>query len=166
MTRTAKAGASLAAVAASVAIAAAPPAPVKPWVPDASMPCDWWLSGPNGKELHASIGYGDDDPVLTVSDRAFLPFTEEQDVPVTLRFDRDPKRVATATGWSSSVVGDGHRMLGLYLDARMRRAMGGARRMEILHRGKVLVDLPLARTPSRSALEKCVRPKGRKGDSE
>lgn len=168
MTRRAKLGAAaLAALAATVpvALAAAPASPpVKQWVLENV--CDWWLSGPNGKELHASIGQGDDNPVLTVSDRAFLPFSEEERVPVTLRFDGNPKRESRASGWVSSVVGDGQRMLGLFLNAPARRAMGGARQIQIFHRGKLLVDFPLANTPTRAQLDKCTRPKDQKGDSE
>lgn len=146
--------------------AAAPAAPVKPWEEVGDVGCSWWLSGPNGKELHASIGQGDDDPVLTISDRAFLPFTEEMRVPVTVRLNRDRKRSFAATAWSSSIVGDGERMMGMFPDRRARRALGGARRLEVAYAGKVLVDIPLARTPSRAELDRCTRPKGLKGNSE
>lgn len=96
--------------------------------------------------------------MLTVSERAFLPFAEDQRVPLVLRFDRDPRRVADASAWSSSVVGDGERMLGMYLTAAARKAFGGATRIEILHHGKLLADIPLAATPSQAALDACVRP--------
>ena len=132
--------------------------PVKPWTVEGDIGCSWWLSGPNGKELHASIGQGDDDPVLTVAERAFLPFAETDDVPLVLRFDRDPRREATASAWVSSVVGDGERMLGMYLTAAARKAFGGARRIEILHKGQVLTNIPLAATPSQAELDACVRP--------
>jgi len=139
-------------------VAMAQPAPVKPWTAEGDIGCSWWLSGPNGREHHASIGSGDEDPVLTVSDKAFLPFLETDRVPLVLRFDGDPKRQASATAWSSSVVGDGERMLGMYLTAAARKALGGARRIEIVHKGKVLADIPLAATPSQAALDACVRP--------
>lgn len=138
--------------------------PVKPWVLEND--CSWWLSGPDGKELHASIGQGDDDPVLTIADRAFLPFTEEERIPVVLRFDGDPKREAPETAWVSSIVGDGERMLGTFLSAEARQAMGGAIRMEVVHQDKVLTELPLAATPSQAELDACVVPPGPKGDSE
>ena len=64
------------------------------------------------------------------------------------------------------MVKGNERMLGLFLDRRLRRAMGGARRMEIFHQGKLLVDLPLAQTPTSAALGKCTQPKGRQTDSE
>ena len=141
-------------------------APVKPWTAEGDIGCSWWLSGPNGKELHASIGQGDDDPVLTVAERAFLPFAETDDVPLVLRFDRDPRREATATAWVSSVVGDGERMLGMYLTAAARKALGGATRIEILHQGKVLTDIPLAGTPSQAELDACVRPPNENSEEE
>jgi len=162
-------------LAATAATAAAPPpapkaiaqpAPVKPWVPHAEADCDWWLSGPNGKEHHASIGQGDDDPVLTVSEKSFLPFAETDDVPLVLRFDGDPKREAEASAWVSSVVGDGERMLGMYLRPAARKAMGGANRIEILHKGKLLADIPLAATPTQAALDACVRPPNPNSEEE
>jgi hypothetical protein len=157
--------ASLAAIALLVALAA-PAAPVKPWEEEGDVGCHWWLSGPDGREHRASIGQGDDDPVLSISDRAFLPFTEEMRVPLTVRVDGNRKRSFTASAWSSSIVGDGERMMGMFLDARARRALGAARRLEVIHAGKVLVDIPLAKTPSRAMLDKCTRPKGLKGDQE
>ena len=146
--------------------AMAQPAPVKPWAIDGDIGCSWWLSGPNGKEHHASIGQGDDDPVLTVSEQAFLPFAETDDVPLVLRFNRNPKRQATASAWVSSVVGDGERMLGMYLRPAARKAMGGATHIEILHKGKVLSDIPLAATPSQAALDACVRPPNPNSEEE
>ena len=99
----------LAAAAPAAPVAMAQPAPVKPWVPNAETPCDWWLSGANGKELRASIGIGDDDPVLTVADTAFLPFSESDLVLVTLRFDRDDRRMAApkagSAAWSRAMSG-------------------------------------------------------------
>lgn len=146
--------------------AMAPPAPVKPWAVDGDIGCHWWLSGPNGREHHASIGQGDDDPVLTVSEKAFLPFAETDNVALVLRFDGNPKRQATASAWVSSVVGDGERMLGMYLRPAARKAMGGAKRIEILHKGKVLADIPLAATPSQAQLDACVRPPNANSEEE
>ena len=148
------------------AFAAASPAPVKPWEVHGDVGCSWRLDGPDGKVLRASIGMGDDDPVLTIYDRAFLPFTEEQRVPLKLRFDRDPARVASAEAWSSSVLGDGERMLGMYLRADARRGLGGATLIEVLHEGKVLTAIPLAATPSQLELDACVRPPGTEHSDE
>lgn len=148
----------LASLAAGLALPAVQPGAVKPWAVVGDIGCHWWLSGPNGKEHHASIGQGDDDPVLSVSDKKFLPFSESDEVSLVLRFDRDPKREATATAWVSSVVGDGERMLGLVLRAPARKAMGGATRIEIVHQGKVLADIRLAATPSQATLDACVVP--------
>ena len=158
MMRRARAGAAALLAAVVLIGGATPPAPVKPWTDEGDIGCRWWLSGPNGRELHASIGQGDEDPVLTVAERAFLPFAETDTVPLVLRFDRDPRRQASASAWVSSVVGDGERMLGMYLTAAARKAFGGANRIEILHQGKLLADIPLAATPSQATLDACVRP--------
>lgn len=130
----------------------------QPWVEEGDVGCHWRLSRPDGKEYHASIGQGDDDPLLTVSEKSFVPFAETERVTLVLRFNGDSKREAAATAWSSSVVGDGERMLGMYLDAAARKAMGGATRIEMLHQGKLLADIPLAATPSQAMLDGCVRP--------
>lgn len=148
------------------ALAAASPVRVEPWTVAGDIGCSWRLNGPEGKQLRASIGMGDDDPVLTIYDRAFLPFTEEQRVPLTLRFDRDPARAASAEAWSSSVLGDGERMLGMYLRADARRGLGGASLIEVLHQGKVLTAIPLAATPSQAELDACVRPPGTEHSDE
>lgn len=149
-----------------LALLLAPAAPIKPWAVDGDIGCRWWLSGPNGKEHHASIGQGDDDPVLSVTDKAFLPFDETADVPLLLRFDGDPRREAAAVAWSSSIVGKGERMLGMYLRAPARKAMGGAKRIELLSNGKVLTDIPLAATPSQAALDACVVPRDARREDE
>ncbi len=44
--------------------------------------------------------------MLTIAEQAFLPFAETEDVPLVLRFDRDPKREVAATAWSSSTAGN------------------------------------------------------------
>ena len=148
----------LASLAAGPALPAVKPLAVKPWAVVGDIGCHWWLSGPNGKEHHASIGQGDDDPVLSVSDKAFLPFAETDKVPLMLRFNGESTREATAMAWVSSVVGDGERMLGMVLRPAARKAMGGATRIEIVHQGKVLADIRLAATPSQATLDACVVP--------
>ncbi len=156
-----------AAIAAMAGASSATANPVKPWTVEGDAGCDWWLSGPNGREHHASIGRGDDDPVLTISEQSFLPFAEDATVPLVLRFNRDPRREARAEAWSSSIVGDGERMLGMYLRAPARAAMGGANFIEVLHKGKVLSAIPLAATPGKADLDACVTPPGTEhSDSE
>lgn len=105
-------------------------------------------------------------PVPTIADRAFVNFTEEERIPVILRFDGDSRREATASAWVNRVVGDGERMLGLYLSAEARRVMSGASRIEVVHSGKTLTELPLAATPSLTELDACVVPPGHQGDSD
>ena len=146
-------------------VSMAQPAPVKPWVEEGDIGCSWGITGPNGKTHRASIGTGDDDPVLSLDDAAFVALPEYGRVPVTLRFDGNPKRIATGSAWTGIVL-DGERSLGMFLDATARKAMGGARRIEVIHDGKTLLDMPLAKTPSLKQLEKCTWPKGRKGDQE
>jgi hypothetical protein len=165
-------GAALLSVAAGTGTAAAmgaggasPSNPVKPWVPDAQVDCDWWLSDLDGKSLRASIGRGDDDPVLTINDRGFLKFTESDSPTVTLRADGDPTKAIELTGWVSSDVG-GTRMFGVYLQAEARRIFGGATRVEILDASGTLADQMLEATPTQAELDACVRPPSEHSEEE
>jgi hypothetical protein len=137
---------------------------VKPWEWESS--CQWWLSREDGHSLRASIGSGEGTLILTLDDPAFLAFSEEDRPRVDVIFDGDASRTVTAEGWSSH-VGDETAMLGLELDADALRKLGGATSLELRHKGRSLFSLPLAATPSQSALEACVPPPpGPDSDSE
>ena len=71
-----------------------------------------------------------------------------------------------AEGWVSHGA-EKSSMFGLYLDARARRAMAGATRLELSRDGKPVIDLFLSDTPSRAELNACVPPpKGPNSDEE
>ena len=57
-------------------------------------------------------------------------------------------------------------MLGMYLRADARRAMGGADWIEVLHEGKLLTAIPLSQTPSQAALDACVTVRGPNSEEE
>lgn len=140
------------------AIAAAPPAPVKPWVSQGDIGCRWGLSGPNGKSHVASIEQGD-ELMLSLSDAAFLSWSEMERPRVELIFDRDPKRRVFAQGWAThSGAGSTSSSFGLYLDAAARKALSRATRLELRRDGRPVIDLLLAATPSQAELDACVPP--------
>jgi len=143
----------------------APSSPVKPFVLDQE--CVWWLSGDDGQRLRASIegSYSDEDPVLTVADPVFFRIGESESPRVTLRIDGDRSRKIVLKDWSTH-VGTETAMLGMYLTARARRILDGARRIEIAIGGELLLDLPVAAMPSAAELQACVFPKSVRSDTE
>jgi hypothetical protein len=154
----------LAAMLASGSAAAAPIAPVKPWVLDND--CDCWLSRVDGHSHRASISRDWANVSMGLSDFAFDPWPQSDAVRVEVMFNHDPKRRVSVEGSISHLSG-APTMLGFSLDAGARRALGGATRIEVLQDGKTVVDLPLAETPSQAQLDFCVPPPRTKdSDSE
>jgi hypothetical protein len=142
---------------------AAPANVVKPW--DKESECSWWLSADDGKSLHASIGQSPDGVVLTLSDPVFKTWSESEFHKVELRFNKDPKRKMVGEGWVS--LGGGHaQMFGLFLDAAGMKAMDRATLLEVRRSGVVIVELPLAATPTEAELKGCIMPPSEHSDSE
>ena len=136
---------------------------IRPWFH--ARYCSWWLSRDDGKRHFASIGQGD-ELMLSLSDPAFLSWPDTGRPRVELTFDRDPRRRVTAEGWVTH-GGEESSSFGLYLDARARRAMARATRLELRRDGKPIIDLLLSRTPSKAELDACVPPpKGPNSDEE
>ncbi|MCY7281093.1 MAG: hypothetical protein LH610_09415 [Sphingomonas bacterium] len=157
----------LLALAVGIAPSAASPAPVKPWVPHAEVECNWWLSGADGKSHAASIEQGD-ELMLSLSDAAFVAWSELEQPQVELIFNNDPKRSVFVEGWAThGGAGSTSSTFGLYLDAAARRTLGGATRLKLRRDGKAIIDMRLAATPSQAALDACVPPpKGPNSDEE
>lgn len=133
----------------------APAQAAKPWKKESE--CGWWLSGPDGKSLRASISQGSDGLILTFADPVFRTWSEEDRPLVELRFDKQAGRRATAEGWVS-LGDDAASMFGLYLDALARKAMDRATTLELSRDGKVALTMPLAGTPAQAELDACVPP--------
>lgn len=143
--------------------AAADAAPIKPW--DKESECSWWLSGPDGKIHHASIGQSPDGVVMTLSDPAFKTWSESDFHKVELRFNKDAKRKMVGEGWVS--LGGGQTsMLGVFLDAAGMKAMDRATFLEVRRGGVLAMELPLAATPTEAELKACIMPPSEHSDSE
>ena len=153
----------LAALLSGAAGAVAPATPVgsaaKPWEATPDMDCDWWLSREDGHSHRASIDQGS-GLSMGLSDTAFDTWPQSDHVPVLLRFNHDAKRMVTVDAWVTHSDG-APTMIGFILDARARRALGGATRLEVVDHGKTLVDLPLAATPSAASSKPASRRKSR-----
>jgi hypothetical protein len=103
---------------------------------------------------------------MGLSDAGFDAWPQSDHLPVQLMFDHDPKRTVTVDASVTHTAG-APTMLGFHLDADARRALGGATRLELLRDGKLIVDMPLAATPSQAKLDFCVPPpKTEDSDSE
>lgn len=147
----------LAAGIAAQASAAAPGAAAKAWKLQPNG-CEWLITGEDGRSHVASISRGD-ELMLSLTDAAFLGWSESERPRVELVFDGDPERRVFAEGWATHAgEGSTSSSFGLYLDAQARRALGGATRMELRRDGKPVFDLPLAATPGQAELDACVPP--------
>ena len=141
-------------------------APVKPWVADADLGCNWRITGPDDRSLVASIEQGD-ELMLTLDDPAFLGWSELERPQIELTFDQNPGKRVLVKGWAThGVAGSTSSTFGLYLDAATRRALGGARRLVLRRGGRPVIDLPLAATPDAAELDACVPPKDKHSDEE
>jgi len=135
---------------------AAEPAPVKQWVKTKEADCDWWLSREDGHSLRAAIGLSADGLALTFGDLVFNTWPEAGYPKVELRFNRDPKRRVQTKGWATH--GDGYAMFGILLTKDAMQKMGGATTLELRRKGKTVITLPLAETPSAAELIACIPP--------
>ena len=157
----------LAAPAAASAAEPFPPArPVVPFVADGDVGCSWMMHDRAEKWIRGSIGQGDEDPVISLVDHAFDRWGDRDDYPIEVSVGDRARRV-TATAWAGTGDGDRPGSLGFYLDARLRKLIGGATSLQVWRDGKPVFNAALAATPSAAELDACVRPPSEDhGDSE
>lgn len=127
-------------------------APAKSWTKDND--CSWWLAGADGKSHRASITRSSDGVLFSISDPAFVSWSDADLIQVELRFNRDAKRRVVTKGWVTR--GEGYGMFGLYLDAAALRKTAGATTLEFRRQGKVIVEQKLSSTPNKSELLACL----------
>lgn len=127
-------------------------APAKSWTKDNE--CSWWLAGADGKSHRASITQSSDGVLFSLSDPAFLTWSETDPVKVELRADHDDRRLVAVEGWVTRGAGFG--MLGFYLEAPALRKIAGATALEFRREGRVVVEQLLRATPKEAELLACV----------
>lgn len=128
--------------------------------------CIWetTLGSKHGPGSFAASG-DEPDPVLHFDDRVFLAISEEDRPMVTLRADGNGERAVQLESWSTH--GTDSASLGMYLTAEARRALGGAKRIELTLDGRTLLDLPMENFPTQAELDNCFQPNAGTGpDSE
>ena len=138
---------------------AEPPPPARPAVPfvkHAEVYCDWMMHDPNEKWIRGSIGQGDEDPVISFVDTVFASWSDSEDHHIEVSGGDPPRRVP-ARAWAST---GGQGSIGFYMDAELRKLIGGATSLQIWKDGRPVLNLALANTPSAAELDACVRPPG------
>lgn len=140
-----------------------PPArPLVPFVKSEAY-CSWDMHA-RGKEkwIRGSIGRGDENPMISFLDAAFDGWSDsdQHDIEVSVG---DPRRRLPARAW----VNRGERSsAAFYMDAPMRRLIGGATSLQIWKAGKPVFNTQLANTPSAAELDGCIQKPGWDVDSE
>ena len=143
--------------------AAAPPAfpaprPLAPFVYDTNVDdCAWDMHLKQEKWIRGGIGRGDTDPVIHFVDQAFDRWSDAEQHRIEISVG-DPAVRLPVTGWSSNAGGQAPGSIGFYMDAPMRKLIGGATSLQVWKDGVPVFNTLLANTPSAAVLDACVRP--------
>jgi len=143
-------------------IAAAPPfppaRPLVPYVYDTQVDdCMWTMHDPSEQWIRGGIGRGDEDPVIDFVDQAFFDWSDSEEHGIEISTG-DPGRRLPATAWASNAGGQTPGSIGFYMDAELRKLIGGATSLQVWKHGKPVFNTMLANTPSAAELDACVRP--------
>ncbi|HEX8214464.1 MAG TPA: hypothetical protein VF582_03215 [Allosphingosinicella sp.] len=144
-----------------------PPArPAVPFAEYGDVGCYWMMHDPLEKWIRGSIGLGDEDPILSLVDAAFDSWSNSEHHGIEVSAG-GPARRLPATAWASTGDAEGPGSIGFYMNADLRRLIGGATSLQIWKQGRPVYNGLLARTPTAAALDACVRPpKGEGSDEE
>ncbi len=125
--------------------------------------CSWNMHA-KGKEkwVRGDIGLGDENPMISFLDHAFDTWSDSEDHKIEVSVG-DPKRRLPASAW----INRGNRSsAAFYMDAPMRKLIGGATSLQIWKDGKPVFNTQLANTPSAAELDACTQKPGWDVDSE
>lgn len=135
-----------------------PPArPVVPFVPEGDIGCYWTMHDKSEKWIRGGIGMGDEDPMIDFVDRAFYDWSDSEDHLIEVSVG-DPNRRLPAKAWAGNAGGQTPGSAAFYMNAEMRKLIGGATSLQIWKDGKPVFNTLLANTPSAADLDACVRP--------
>ena len=153
---------------ANVAVAAPafpPPRSLVPFVKHKELDCNWDMEDvPREKWIRGGIERGDEDPMISFVDHAFDDWSESgrHNIEVSVG---DPKHRLPASVWVSK-GSEPPGIAGFYMDAKMRRLIGGATSLQIWKDGTPVFNTLLAGTPSTAELDACIQKPGWDVDSE
>ena len=136
-----------------------PPArPLVPFVYNTDVDdCVWDMHDKSEKWIRGGIGRGDDDPIIDFVDMAFFHWSDSERHVIEVSVG-DPKRRLPASAWSSNAGGQTPGSATFYMNAELRKLIGGATSLQIWKDGKPVFHTLLANTPSAAQLDACVRP--------
>lgn len=115
--------------------------------------CTWKAREPGAVYDRVSISQGD-HLMIHINDRVFQSWGNSDGNTIELSTNHARKRVRIRGAWTTVVPK--RASLGAYLYADARRSLGGARSIQIWRRGKMIVDIRVANTPSTAQLNACV----------
>ena len=131
-----------------------PARPAVPFEKHAELDCDWVMRGPAKEQIRASISRGEQSPVLHIVDPLFNSWSDVDYPTIELSAGGTRRRVealayVTHPQETSS-------SLDIFLNGRARGILGGAKQLQIWKDGRLVLSLPLAKTPSADELAACV----------
>lgn len=149
----------LTAAAATPAATPFPPArPLVPWVYDTNVDdCVWDMHDKSEKWIRGGIGRGDEDPLIEFVDMAFFDWSDSERHAIEVSVG-NPNQRLPASAWSSNAGGQTPGSAAFYMDAELRKLIGGATSLQIWKDGKPVFHTLLANTPTTAQLDACVRP--------
>jgi hypothetical protein len=130
-----------------------------PFVKHGDVDCDWMMRDPRERWIRGSIGRGDEDPVIGLVDTAFDSWSDGEEHAIEVSAG-DPAHRVPATAWAGNAGGQAPGSIGFYMNADLRKLIGGAKSLQIWNGGKPVLNLVFANTPSVEELDACVQPPG------
>ena len=143
-----------------------PPRPLVPFVYDTMVDdCVWTMHDKSEKWTRGGIGRGDDDPLIDFVDYAFDGWSARERHAIEVSVG-DPARRLPVSAWSSNADGQAPGSATFFMNAEMRRLIGGATSLQIWKDGKPVFNTILAGTPTAAQLDACVRPPSDPADTD
>jgi len=128
-----------------------------PYAEEGDVGCYWTMHDPKEKWIRGGIGRGDHEPVFDLVDNAFFSWSDSGRHAIEVSTG-DPGRRLPASAWASNAGGAAPGGIGFYMNADMRKLIGGATSVQIWKDGKPVFNAVLAKTPTAAELDACVMP--------
>lgn len=128
-----------------------------PFVPEGDVGCTWTMRERKGEWSRGSIERGDLDPMFGLDDNVFKSWSDSEHHMIEVSVG-DPERRLPARAWATHAGDDAPGAIGFYMDAELRKLIGGATSLQVWKSGRPVFNTLLANTPSAAELDDCVRP--------
>jgi hypothetical protein len=144
------------------AVAAGKPI-VKSW--DEFSPCHWWMDADDGTN-GGSISPGNEGMQFSITDAAFLEWSNSGEHAIELSFDGDPGPRVKGQAWVTHIADTTASAISLELDVAGIAKLAGATSVTLFRNNAAVVTKELAGTPDFAKLEACMPVPGEHGDAE